>query len=346
MQRLTSVALTVACVAQASHAQLLDFESTATLDRWMYPFNGSPGTRFAGPTFGAPRLTGFDDHDAQVILGFSTVESIPDGLDPSDYRVTSVKVYTTSLGSDRFRFDPSYDDANTYGNLDTGLPGPVADSDDGRPVMLFGVGYRDEFDATSWNETSPFGFNASVPPAQESRVAFAATFDAGGVATDISNSLKLNFDPIPFAIGQTDAVLPGEFVPTDSEFSFTVDLCDPGTKAYLAESLALGELRFAVTSLHNATFDPDGGGAGDPTYPDWYMRENALGDILGFTPRVEVTVFVGPIGDYNGDGNRNFFDISDYIADFNAQEPLADITGDCLFNFFDISAFITAFNTP
>lgn len=49
-----------------------------------------------------------------------------------------------------------------------------------------------------------------------------------------------------------------------------------------------------------------------------------------------------------GDGVLNFFDISQYITYFNAQDPQADFfpagQGDGVFNFFDISAFIAAYN--
>ncbi len=47
--------------------------------------------------------------------------------------------------------------------------------------------------------------------------------------------------------------------------------------------------------------------------------------------------------DMNGDGQLNFFDVSDFLAAFSAMDPAADFTGDGLFNFFDVSAFLTAF---
>lgn len=52
--------------------------------------------------------------------------------------------------------------------------------------------------------------------------------------------------------------------------------------------------------------------------------------------------------DVNGDGLVNFFDISAFIARFNAQDPSADFFpvsgGDGMFNFFDISTFVGEFN--
>lgn len=346
MHRTTLSALTaLACLPSLATAQLTDFAGTSTLDRWMYPFNGSPGTRLSAPTFGAPRLEGFDDHDAQFIIGFETDSIVPAGLDPNDYRVTSLVVTATIANNNQFRFDPTYDNQNTYDSQEGGYPALVDDEDTGRPISIWPVGYRDEYDANSWNETTTFGLNPVIPPAQEARTAFMATLDSAGNTTDATNNLTAEIDHTPLAVGQAQGVNPGDLVPADTVFRFEIDLCDPGLRAYLAQGLARGEVRFSIASLHNANGGP-GGGTGDPLYPDFYTRENPIAQILGLDPTIDMTVFAGPIGDYNGDGQRNFFDISEYIADFNAGEPLADITGDCLFNFFDISAFIAEFNTP
>lgn len=43
-------------------------------------------------------------------------------------------------------------------------------------------------------------------------------------------------------------------------------------------------------------------------------------------------------------GVLNFFDLSQYIARFNASDPAADLTGEGTLNFFDISMFIQIFN--
>lgn len=48
--------------------------------------------------------------------------------------------------------------------------------------------------------------------------------------------------------------------------------------------------------------------------------------------------------DLNGDGDLNFFDVSDFLSAFGAMDPAADFTGDGEFNFFDVSAFLAAFS--
>jgi len=47
--------------------------------------------------------------------------------------------------------------------------------------------------------------------------------------------------------------------------------------------------------------------------------------------------------DINCDGSLNFFDISAFLAAYNAMDPRADFTGDGSFNFFDISAYLAQY---
>ncbi len=47
--------------------------------------------------------------------------------------------------------------------------------------------------------------------------------------------------------------------------------------------------------------------------------------------------------DLTGDGVVDFFDVSAFLAAFNAMDPAADFTGDGSFDFFDVSSFLDAF---
>lgn len=310
-----------------------------SLDRWNYPFNGSPGFRFNASTFGAPELVGFDDHDAQFIVGFETLADVTAGLNTSAYQVLSARVIITNSNGDQFRYDPTYDTHDTYLFLDDSL-----DTDEGRPVHLWAIGYEEGFDQTNWGEFSAFGGIADVDPTQGSRYAFASYFPFTGSDTvNVSNNIKEEFDPAPMAIGQTDTVLPGEFVPADTNFTFDVDLCQPGIRNYLADGLRLGEVRFAITSLHAAN-GGDGGGTGEIAYPFWYTKENPIASLLGLAPRLELTVRVGNPGDFNSDGSFDFFDVSAFLTAFNAGDLSADLNDDCTLNFFDVSAFLSAYS--
>ncbi|MBL4698890.1 MAG: hypothetical protein JKX70_08655 [Phycisphaerales bacterium] len=48
--------------------------------------------------------------------------------------------------------------------------------------------------------------------------------------------------------------------------------------------------------------------------------------------------------DLTGDGVLNFFDISEFLSAFSAQDPIADFTDDGVFNFFDVAEFLSAFS--
>ena len=48
--------------------------------------------------------------------------------------------------------------------------------------------------------------------------------------------------------------------------------------------------------------------------------------------------------DWNGDGELNFFDVQEFLADFSAQNPRADLAPDGQFNFFDVQIFLAAFS--
>ena len=340
MNTLTQILVSTAaisCLVQSATAQTFNIQyDTPSLDRWNYPFNGSPGNRFEMASFGVIETPGFDDHDAQVLLGFDTLAEIPAGLGADQYQVLSVTVTMTITNDDQFNYDPTHDLWDTYG-----AAGEPFDIDTGRPLNLWLTGYRDGLDQTTYHEASPFGFTADVFPAQGMRSAFAATFDSSGVATDISNNLKEQFDAVPLAIGQTNAVTPGDLVPADTTFSFTFTPCQLGEHMELGKMLDLGQLRFSISSLQPASGGPDGGDG--VNYPIWYSRENPISQILGFAPTLDIQVRIGSQGDMNGDGFFDFIDISQFLTGFANQDIIADLNGDCMFDFLDISAFLTAF---
>jgi hypothetical protein len=63
----------------------------------------------------------------------------------------------------------------------------------------------------------------------------------------------------------------------------------------------------------------------------------------------EVTLVIdeGPAScsaDLTGDGNLNFFDVSEFLTAYQAMDPVADFNDDGEFSFFDVSTFLNAFN--
>jgi hypothetical protein len=331
-------AIVLAAAGPAFSADPIEASWTSpALDRWMYPFATTPGVEIQAPTFGAVLLNGFDDMDAQFIVGFDTGEQIEPGLGADRYQVLSVRVTATITNDLQFAYDPTYDGVATY--FDTSDPDYVADADPGRPVAIYGAGYRSGFDVGSFKETSPFSAGPCDGIVQNCRVVYAALLDSLGAATDVSNMVRERFDATPMSIGLTEAVPAGEFVPANSTFTFDLDLCQAATRAYVERALDGGRLNLVIIGLHSATGGPDGG-IGDPTYPIWYTRENLLAKAPFFRmATLEISANVGDLGDFNNDGAKNIFDFLAFQGAVFQGLPSADVNGDCAINIFDFLAF-------
>jgi len=266
-----------------------DFNATApaSMDKWMYPFEfGTGGTRPVAPTFASfdPR---FDTRDAEFLLGWDTATVVPTGASPARYVLRRARLLLPVAADRTFLYDPTYDPIRTY--LPTNNPARLPDADAGRPVEVFGVGFRGGFTAETYLESSsfgPVGAFTSNTISIGTRNAFAAQFDTNGVLVDVANhvgQLNANWTNAPFeaaawAIGTTTNAAPGEFVPIDSVFAFDLDLSDPLVHAYLARSLSEGRLRLMVSSLSPAQqITPGGTGLGGlGSYPQWSTRENLI----------------------------------------------------------------------
>ncbi len=243
----------------------------ASFDRWNYPFNASPGSRLTGSTFGAVFNPAFDDHDAQIIVGFDTADA---GIPTSNVEVTSLTVQLTTATDNTFEYDPTYDSFESYIN-------PAADLDTGRPIELYGLGLRNGF------FFSAFGESSAGPPAFEEAEAFVFgspaeegvrnAFMTDGVPEgmglrDVSNNVAEGFEVAPWAVGSIDGLDSGATVPMNSAMSFDVDLSDPNVAAYVARGVESGGLFFTVASMHTSTQGSQAGipsfFMGDPNLPD------------------------------------------------------------------------------
>lgn len=263
-----------------------------TLDRWMYPFNGMPGSRSAASTFGSTGDdTGVDTRHGQFLLGWNTASLVPTNAGPVNYLVRRAVVSILVKNDRKFALDPTHDSWRTF--LPVEHPLHLDDADAGAPVELFGAGFRNGFAEATFLENSAFGSSAAG-----GRNAFATSYDTNGVFVDVGNNVGKTpaqfapFEAWPFAVGDVAGLAPGVLVPVDSLMRFEIDLTDPLVVGYLQRGLDAGRLRFMVSSLHGASF------GGEQSYPDFHTRESLGGE----PPVLDLEVTVVSATDSDGDG--------------------------------------------
>ncbi len=210
--------------------------------------------------------SGVDTRMSQEIVGWDIASFIPTNQTPAHYLIKRCRVTLTTDNSHSFRFDPTHDAYQTY--LNTSDPAYQADVDAGRPVEVFGVGYRNGYDAISFNQSPALGSDA---PGE--RNAYAVGWGTNGVFADVSNNVgKTNdtfphFEAWPFAVGQATNVTAGQVVPSFSKMFFELDVSNPAVVAYLQSSLNIGVLNFDVSVLYPVTGMGDGS-----SYPGFLTR--------------------------------------------------------------------------
>jgi len=308
-----------------------------SVDRWNYPFASQPGTETSIPTFAALRQAGFDDRDAQFMLAFNTSNAIAAGFGAGRYSIVSVDVTIWAAVDVRFQYDGTFDSVTT--SYDPTEAGYTVDSDDGKPVELFPVGYRSGRTDATYTESSAYSPFAPFPPREGVRYAFAAGFGATGLPTvDVSRHVRQHFEAIPLAVGVNPTLLPGQFVPIGTPLTFHVDLSSAAAQAYVARGLNSGEVRFMVSSLHAASGGP-GGGTGDVIYPAFFTKENILATDNGFTASLSFQAIAFPGADFNVDGGVDGSDIEAFFIAWESGEVQADFNMDGGVDGSDIEAF-------
>ena len=280
--------------------------SQPTMDRWMYPFNSTPGCRASASVFGTlGDESGVDSRHGQFLVGFDTitqtvtncgsVSDLPSLLatnqGPARYLLQQARLTAVINRGGTFRYDPTQDAFTSF--FEPSEPGRTEDLDTGRPIELFGVGFRNGYAVDAFWEDAPFGESAVGQ-----RNAFCVGYNTNGALVDVSNNVgKTNelfphFEVPPFATGLTSSVKPGDLVPSETVFTFELNLRDPLVLQYLQQGLDGGRLRFMITSLHTSSF------GGQPSWPDFYTRDN----LVGTPPTLEIEGTVVSSTDADGDG--------------------------------------------
>lgn len=252
--------------------QALDFRSaTPALDHWMYPHNAAPCDRPASSTFATSGdWSGVDTLHSQHLVGWDTAPIIPPGAHPSRYLIRSANLRLTINRGNLFRFDPTPDPLQSHFPADD--PAFLPDPDVGRPIEVYGLGYRNGFTVDTFEQCVGIG---SAETGR--RNAFAAGWSTNGLWVDIgnhygkTNELHKPFETWPFAVGNALGVEPGQLVPPGTPVVFDFNLSDPTVVEYLQAGLAHGKLRWAVVSRHENT-----GQFGAPSYPDFVTHFNPI----------------------------------------------------------------------
>jgi hypothetical protein len=275
LPNVVTMAALLACAATQGYAAPFQFAPGAPdLDRWMYPFNAMPGLRPAAPifsTFGDE--AGVDTRHAQFIMAWNTASTIPPGAEIRRYHLRSVRLTVQSIREGTFVNDSTPDAFETY--LFAEHPSAIPDADMGRPLELFGTGFRGAFTNKPFLANSPFGSSAAG-----GRNAFAAGFNPRGELVDVGNNVGKQaeafapFPSRPFAFSTIDGVEQGAPVPAGTDIGFELDLTDPLVLGYIRNALREGRLWLTLTWLGGSE-----GLGGMPTYPDIATAEN-----LVFTP--------------------------------------------------------------
>ncbi len=282
--------IVIAAVAPASLAQITASYAQPTFDRWNYPFNTATplGSEPGASTFSSGFVPGmFDDRDGQFLTSWVTAGDVTPGLGASKYVITRATMTATTLANDDrlIAYDPTLDQTETY--RDPSQPGYVADADAGRPMELFGTGFRNGLNAFAYGDSMAFAFGD--PTQEDVRNAYAAGHDAGGSLIDVSNSVRDGFTPTPFAIGTLDTFAAGDLIPASSTFTFELNVADANVQAYLAEAMHEGILSLTVAPMYLAAQPGP-----DPqiTYPRFQTAESLSG--AAPTLVLEVTIIPTP----------------------------------------------------
>jgi len=306
------------------------------LDRWMYPFNATPGARIAASTFGSePGAPDFDSRDGQMLVAFATGSQLPTGRG-DEITVTRAVLEVEVATNLAFIYDPTPDAWQTFLAADD--PDRIEDLDAGQPVECFGVGFRNGWSAASFQESSPYTAAGTSFLAPGVRNAFAATMDAAGTVTDVSQNPRQRFGPAAWATGTIEDVAPGEFVPAGRVMRFELAVDDPGVQRYLREGIDAGRLFLSVSSL---TFVEQQAGQ----FPSFVTKENALVPLgLARAPRLVVEAREGSpciAADLDCDGAVNGIDLGVLLGNWGpCAGCAADLNGDGDVNGIDLGVLL------
>ena len=343
MQRKCVGVLALILAAAGSSAVAATATWTAPhLDTWVYSNAFGAGSRAVAPTFTGglqvtsqppqqfvPQTAASPSRVGMTLAAFDTTAPpavgtpVAAGLAPARYQINSVALTLTmeSGAGGTLHYD-STPDARSEILADV-ISG---DYDAGRPIELYGVGFRLGYNgfalagasgSTKFAEaTFPYGSGGSgyrvypivgnaAQPGQYRDVSNNITggFSATPPITD-PNNVTAPFDATPWAVGTIASLNDGDAIPDSTiqaptTFIFNLNLLEAGVVPYLQQSLATGALGFFFSTLHS-TGEQGAGGA----YPNWFMKESLGGVFNGVPATLAVDYTIVPEG-LSGDFDRD-----------------------------------------
>lgn len=294
-------------------------------DVWVYTF-GQGAFATAAPTFAGDFSDPFPDRFGTLFLTFDATGFVPDSDRP--IRLTGFSLELSMLNSSTFDqtdgvfYDPTYDPVASYVD-------PSTDTDPGRPIELYAVGYRNGFTFETWRDANypvsgADGYNA-VP------IDFPSDSHPG---RRVDESVSDGFDTIPLAIGTTPDLIEatdGTLRVLDlARWTFEAADLTRAESDFFTAQIDAGSISFMVSSLQLAGFD---GMGGEEIYPRFATLETAfpIEDA-----RVELSIEVSAPADVNTDFT---VDIEDLYA-WEQGSGLRDVDEDGSVTAADRSALI------
>jgi hypothetical protein len=228
--------------------------------------------------------SGADSRLGQLLVGWDTATAVPTNQPITRYLIRACRATVLVNDGNQVIYDPTHDALPTYFN--TNHPGWQPDPDAGRPVELFGVGFRNGYGETNFLQCSPVRNGSSA-----TNNVYASSWTTNGSPEDVGNNVgktNINFPPFetwPFAVANTANIAPGNILPAGAQLTFDLDLQDPFLVGYLRRALKNGRLDLMVSSLHQVS-----GQFGSEPYPAFATRFNEALVNPPTTLDLEVTV--------------------------------------------------------
>ncbi len=179
-----------------------------------------------------------------------------------------------------------------------------------------------------------------------------------GITIQAFGRLVIQLDNDALVDGGINANEVGSFADYESS-AFAVTLFQPNSQGLVAfddPTLAVDHIQWSVNAAHHPTADTQNLLAVEAglwtAHNDWidarqqmYLIEqtnNLFSQLNGPEDYHILILFCS--ADMNGDGNLDFFDVSEFLETFSEKESAADFNHDDEFDFFDVSIFLDAFS--